>query len=112
MLKKVESLEEIAILGGFFCDLGYNDENLITIYPQENTHFTHDLIKLYGVNFRYFLDLRHLELVKDQTNNIYTFTKDYLERNESLYLFQPGTSGWRYSKNILIPRYEKDIRKK
>jgi len=107
-LKQVESLEDIAILGGFFCDLGYNHKDIVPIYPQRNTHFSHDSIKLYGVNFRYLLDLDTNQLIKDETKGVYAFTKRYLDTKESLFIFKPKTLGWNYYKQILIPQYKRD----
>lgn len=130
-LRNIESLDEIVDAKVFFVDsAGIGDE--VMAYPvipkRGKLNLTHDLLNLYGVHWRYLINISNWDnirkgkgdthLVMDELmggkksyrHAAFAFTKRYLDSQRSLWLFVPDTSGWDYYQDRLIPRFQFDQR--
>ena len=133
-LKKISSLSEIIALPSFLVDS--NISNTTTLYSEvfpvypvitNKANLTHDLLNLYGVHWRYQVNIKDWENIKIQDGDaqvvlseylqgkrtyrhaVFAFSQKYLDRFKSLWIFSPDTPGWDYYTNILLPRFNEDM---
>jgi hypothetical protein len=122
-LKRVETLDELAKPAIFFSDSAYSNSGDFPIYPVgKKVNLTHDLLNLYGTHWRYLANAANpekirrnpesmeeiLRKIKENKYASYAFTKKYLEKQNSLWVFREGTLGEEFIVNIVRPIYEKD----
>lgn len=128
-LRRIESLEEITEAKTFFFD-AVDAGNELIAYPvvarKGKLNLTHDLLNLYGVHWRYLVDVAAWDKIKrengdtslvmddiiggkkSQRHAAFAFSKKYLDAQKSLWLFVPNTPGWDYYEGVLIPRFQAD----
>jgi hypothetical protein len=128
-LKKILHLDEIISQrqleeknDTFLIDLGFGSETDATIYPVtihakiKKKLFRGDKFLFLNNSFwRYSVQINNIEcLHPDQrgaSSKGYFFVekKASNKNNYDLWLFEPGTLGWEYYQNILLPQHQRDL---
>lgn len=109
-LYTVSKLDEILNDGNLFVDSNYGSGNEFAVYPiTDKAYLAHDLLSLYGTHWRYIVDISDLKVhysdgdsaiildnihngKKDVINARYAFTRKYLDKKKSLWLFKKDDS--------------------
>ncbi|MFH0869913.1 MAG: hypothetical protein V1866_02560 [archaeon] len=127
-LQRIDSLSLLFPSRTFFVDANYAGDGF-PIYPvAEKAVHKHDLLNLYGTHWRYVADSKLCMIVKDtDTGDIgtvlhsisvgekvnrfpcYAFTRKYLEQNRSLWTFVPGSEGWEFYHDVVLPQFRLDM---